>query len=126
VKTLLRLPGNHCRHYCLGHCLQAEHANPGYHAGHTCRVVVHLCQAYDAFLKQADAFDLKEATAWDIWRKRFAVLASQETGCQDHKPGGRNEFPDCAHAQGDVCLLALPACQGQCPDFRPHQEQNQD
>lgn len=123
MSHLLRLPGTACRHFSAGRCLLEEHQNPGWDPAHACRVVTRLCEAYDGFLGRAEAFGLEEASAFAIWSRRFAVLTRQETGCQDYEPGGTDDFPGCSHAKEHVCLLAMPACRGQCPDYAPHHQQ---
>lgn len=117
MTPVLRLPGVNCLHYRLGRCLYEETLNPGYDQALRCQVLTRLQEAYDQFITQADAFGLAENTAAAIWAKRCQSFQAQETGCQDHKPNDTKDFPGCDHAAGDVCLLALPVCTGQCANF---------
>ena len=115
--TILRLPGVSCAHYRLGRCLYEENLNPGYDQGLRCKVLISLQEAYDRFITQADVFNLAEHTAAAIWKKRFQNFQGQETSCQDRKPNDKKDIPGCDHAMGELCLLALPACAGQCERF---------
>lgn len=119
MSTLLRLPGQGCRHYLLGRCYYQEFLNPGYERIYRCRVLVRLQAVYDAFLTQADSFNLEDAAAAAIWRKRFLELCREDTGCQDHKPDDTESFPGCSLCLGDVCVLRLPGCPGRCAEFTP-------
>lgn len=119
MTRLLRLPAADCRHHAMGRCLYEEALNPGYHTAYRCVALLELHGLYDSFLVQADAFGLSENRAAGIWRKRFLEHCRQDTGCQDHEPGGMNAFPDCAHCLGDVCALRLPPCDGRCRHYSP-------
>lgn len=112
--ALTRLPGQGCRHYLSGRCLYEEHCNPGLDEGARCVVLRRLGRAFDAFLLRADNMGLTDAQAGRAWQARFPATLAKEGNCQDYLPGGTTSFPDCAHAAGELCLLALPACPGRC------------
>jgi len=115
--TVTPLPGESCRHYLFGHCLYAEHVNPGLAQAHRCRVLVRLSQAFDDFLLRVDNLSLSEERAARLWEARFPATLAREGNCQDYLPGGTQSFPDCRHAAGDLCLMAFPACPGRCAHY---------
>ncbi|WP_232286142.1 hypothetical protein [Solidesulfovibrio carbinoliphilus] len=114
---LTRLSGQGCRHFLAGRCLYAEHVNPGLEEGFVCVVVHRLGRAFDDFLLRAENLGLGEEEAGRVWQARFPATLAKEGNCQDYLPGGTTSFPDCAHAAGELCLLALPACPGRCGRF---------
>jgi len=115
--TITPLPGTGCRHYRCGHCLMAEHQNPGLAEVHRCRILVRLTRAFDDFLLRADNLSLSEERAARLWEARFPATLAREGNCQDYLPGGTQSFPDCLHAAGDLCLVAFPLCPGRCARY---------
>ena len=112
-----RLPGQGCPHCRAGRCLYEEHLNPGLHENHRCAVLNRLCQAFDDFALRADVMGLPDEQAQALWEARFPATLAKEGNCQDYLPGDTTSFPDCAHAVGDLCLLAFPLCPGRCPRY---------
>lgn len=126
-ENLFRLPGQGCRHYRRGRCLLAEHRNPGLIPENGCRVIDRLGRSFDAFLERADSLSLTEDQAARLWEARFPAILAREGDCRDYLPGGTNSFPDCRHADGELCLLAFPVCAGRCSRFaRPDPENERD
>jgi hypothetical protein len=111
------LPGSGCRHYQVGRCLYEEHRNPGLCLALRCAVLTRLGRAFDEFLLRADMMGLSEDQAGRLWQARFPSTLAKEGDCQDYLPGDRNSFPDCLHADGELCLLAFPVCPGRCRRF---------
>jgi len=119
---IIRFPGAGCAHYLAGRCLYEEHLNPGLDKGLRCERLNKLEEAYDDFLRQADAFELDEDAARKIWEDRFSRLTGQQSDCQDYLPGDNENFLGCVFAQGDLCMKAFPLCAGQCERFIPRAE----
>lgn len=115
--TVTPMPGAGCRHYRSGHCLYAEHQNPGLDQGLRCRIVVRLSRAFDDFLLRADNLSVSEEQAARLWEARFPAALAREGNCQDYLPGGTQSFPDCRHAVGELCLMAFPICPGRCVHY---------
>ncbi len=111
------LPGRQCRHYVRGRCFLEEHRNPGLDQAVRCSVFLRLCEAFDAHVQRSDAFGLDEAAAARIWNERFPRLLDRKACCRDYQPGDSDAFLGCAHAEGDICLRAMPPCPGQCPRY---------
>lgn len=116
-RPLLRLPGAGCRHYAAGRCLYEEHLNPGYDQDVRCEVLSRLVAAYDDLLRRCEAMRLPEKRVAALLNERFAVLSGQETCCHAGPRGATNLLEGCEHAWQDVCLLRLPRCPGQCPNY---------
>ena len=115
-----RLPGTGCRYYNRGRCLYEERLNPGYHEAWRCRVLTAWERAFDDFVDRAEAFDLGQDRAADLWRLRMRRLGPD--GCEAFVPAGQRapvSVVPCAHAQEDLCLLALPECGGRCRRYEP-------
>lgn len=112
------LPGEGCRHYRRGRCLIEEQRNPGLAAGNRCRILERLGRAFDDFLTRAENLSLSEDQAARLWEARFPAALAREGDCRDYLPGDTQSFPDCRHADGDLCLLAFPVCSGRCARYR--------
>ncbi len=119
MARIITFPASGCAHFILGRCLYEEHLNPGYQAGYRCLALERLQKGYDSFLNQVDAFGLDDARASGLWEKRFLELCREDTGCQDHEPDDRKDFPGCRHSLEDICVLRLPACAGRCRNYTP-------
>lgn len=114
---LTRLPGEGCPHCLAGRCLYEEHLNPGLREANRCAVLNRLCRTFDDFVLRADNLGLSDEQAEALWQARFPATLAKEGNCQDYLPGDTTSFPDCAHASGDLCLLAFPPCPGRCPRY---------
>ena len=112
-----RLPGEGCPHCRAGRCLYEEHLNPGLCLANRCAVLNRLCRAFDDFVLRADNLGLTDEQAEALWQARFPATLAKEGNCQDYLPDDTTSFPDCVHAAGDLCLLALPLCPGRCPRY---------
>jgi len=114
---LTRLPGEGCPHCQAGRCLYEEQLNPGLCQANRCAVLNRLCRAFDDFVLRADNLGLTDEQAQVLWQARFPATLAKEGNCQDYLPDDTTSFPDCVHAAGDLCLLALPLCPGRCPRY---------
>lgn len=114
---LARLPGEGCPHCRAGRCLYEERLNPGLREANRCAVLNRLCRAFDDFVLRADNLGLTDEQAEALWQARFPATLAKEGNCQDYLPDDTTSFPDCVHAAGDLCLLALPLCPGRCPRY---------
>ncbi|EPR42172.1 hypothetical protein dsx2_0099 [Desulfovibrio sp. X2] len=114
-----QMPGNACRFYRHGRCLYEERLNPGYNASWRCAVVRKWEEEYDEFVQRAEAFGLEDETAGSIWEKRFQSLLRMDVPCEHFGRGGEYELLKCVHLMGDLCLCALPRCEGVCRRFQP-------
>ncbi len=112
-----RLPGRSCRHYVRGRCFLEEHRNPGFDRKNRCAVFSELAAAFDEHWRRSEAFGLDEAAAARIWSGRFPGLAQRQSCCRHYLPGDNDNFLGCVHAEGDICLRAMPVCPGQCPFY---------
>ncbi len=119
--SLTRLSGLGCRHFLTGRCLYPEHANPGLDQGFVCVILRRLTRAFDVFVARAVMRGLTEEEAGRTWEAAFPATLAKEGNCQDYLPGDTTSFPDCAHAAGELCLLALPVCAGRCFRFLSRQ-----
>ncbi|MEL7638284.1 MAG: hypothetical protein AAGU21_01450 [Solidesulfovibrio sp.] len=119
---LLRLPGHGCRYFHTGRCLYEEHRNPGLHEGFRCSVLLRLGRIFDDFTLRAEQLGLSEEEAGRVWQARFPATLAREGYCRDRPAGDTRAFLDCDKAAGDLCLLALPACDGVCPRFARRQD----
>ncbi len=118
---IMRLPGVGCRHYLAGRCLYEEHRNPGLEERYRCTVLLRLGRAFDAFALRAENLGMTEEQAGRVWQSRFPATLAREGSCRLRPPGDTTAFPDCASAAGDLCLLALPLCEGVCKRFSRQQ-----
>ncbi|GAB6035981.1 hypothetical protein JCM15519_05400 [Fundidesulfovibrio butyratiphilus] len=114
---VLRLPGVNCRHYAYGRCLYEEHLNPGYDQSVRCEALARLVSAYDDFLRRCEALGLSEKRVAELLNERLASLGGQETCCHAGPRGATNLLEGCEHSCQDVCLLKMPRCPGQCPNY---------
>ncbi|QLA16438.1 hypothetical protein [Desulfolutivibrio sulfoxidireducens] len=112
-----KLPGRHCRHFVRGRCFLEEHRNPGLDRKIRCGVFIGLAEAFDAHWRRFEAFGLDEAAAARIWNERFPDLLDRQSCCRHYLPGDNENFLGCVHAEGDICLRAMPVCPGQCPFY---------
>jgi hypothetical protein len=110
-----QLPGRQCRHFVQGRCFLEEHRNPGLDQTVRCGVFLRLCEAFDAHVHRSEAFGLDEAAAARIWNERFPRLIDRDDCCRDYRHGDNDAFLGCVHGEGDICLLSMPPCPGQCP-----------
>jgi hypothetical protein len=113
------MPGDACRFFRQGRCLYEERLNPGYHLSWRCLVLTRWEGEYDDFLQRAEAFRLDDAPAARLWEKRFEGLLREGINCPRFVSGGVGEVLGCSLLFGDVCLAALPACEGVCRRFLP-------
>lgn len=116
-----RLPGNDCHHFVHGRCLYEEHLNPGYNRRWRCSVLLSWEDSYDDFLLRAEAFQLEAATAAGLWEGRIERLVEAAPGCGDFVSGG-DGATGCANAVSELCLAALPVCEGRCRKFTPRED----
>ena len=117
---VLRLPALNCRSYFQGRCLYEEQLNPGLNVRWCCIVLTRWEAVYDEFLDRAESFGLNETTAPRLLRKRFERLAEEAIDCPDFLAVAIEDMPECRHLFTDICLLRLPACAGQCENYRLH------
>lgn len=118
--TLVRLPATGCRSYYEGRCLYEEQLNPGLNTQWRCIVLSRWEAVYDEFLDRAENFGLAESAVAELWRKRFERLAEESISCPDFEAGPSETMPECRRLFTDICLLRLPACSGQCGNYRLH------
>jgi hypothetical protein len=112
-----RLPGYGCRHHCQGRCLYEEALNPGYHQDWRCEVLLRWEDVYEDFLNRVEAFGLDEKDLAELWAKRFERLSQDAVGCPDFSPGLTESVPECFLLAGELCVLRLPQCFGQCQHY---------
>jgi hypothetical protein len=115
-----RLPATGCRSYFQGRCLYGEQLNPGLDSSTRCEVLRRWEAMYDDFLDRAERFGVTEASAPELWRRRFERLAGESLGCPDFASALGVDMPECQHLFADLCLLRLPECQGKCRNYRLH------
>ncbi|EPR31603.1 hypothetical protein dsat_0927 [Alkalidesulfovibrio alkalitolerans DSM 16529] len=116
---LRQMPGNACRFFRAGRCLYEERLNPGYNGSWRCVVVRSWEREYDEFVQRAEAFGLEDDAAGSIWERRFAEMMRAGVACDRFERGGEYELLACVHLMGDLCLCALPPCDGVCGRFQP-------
>ena len=127
-KKLTIMPGVSCEFYVRGCCLRQERLNPGYHRVWRCEYIKRLEEEYDSFVSQADAFNLTQTLAARIWSARLQGLMSGQPICRSFKskdpatdlagPSGEEEYLDCVYYYQELCLTALPPCDGVCQEFK--------
>jgi hypothetical protein len=72
---------------------------------------------YDKLLRQAEAFKLDEKVVSGIWDERVADQRLISMAC-----AGRDaSYPECSALHGDICMLALPECDGVCSKYSPEE-----
>jgi hypothetical protein len=120
--SLRRLPGADCRFHHAGRCLYEEWLNPGLHDGYRCMAVKAWMREHDEFLRRAEAFHLDEPTAAAMWRRKMERLADLERTCPQFRPAGDVHPLECGWRMEDLCLAALPSCQGKCSHFKPMED----
>lgn len=111
-----RLPGTGCTFHLCGKCLYEERLNPGLHKDWRCQVVQDWADDYDKFVDRAEAFNLEIEAVSQMWEDRFVKMMVSKRECPDFHPGGE-EAAGCAHEYGELCHVALPACEGMCRHF---------
>lgn len=116
--ALVRFPAVGCTHYMQGRCLYEERLNPGYHTAWRCVVLARWEAVYDEFLDRAENFGLSEKDLGALWSRRFDRLAEESVPCPDVRAGDAETMPECRHLEGEICVLRLPECSGQCVNFR--------
>lgn len=115
--TLIRLPGEGCRHYHQGRCLYEEQRNPGYDTGLRCRVIARWSDDLDDFYDRAEAMGVEEDNVTGLWHSRFKTMLPEIRACEEFVMG---DHPfRCALLHGLLCLAALPRCGGRCRRYRP-------
>jgi hypothetical protein len=110
-------PGASCDHYRAGRCLYEERLNPGLDVSLRCVAMLACEAAFDGFLAQADNFDLSDGRTVAIWEQRFEKLAAKNPDCELFAPAPGQDFPRCAHFDGELCLMRLPVCPGVCRNY---------
>ncbi|SKA80408.1 hypothetical protein SAMN02745704_01348 [Paucidesulfovibrio gracilis DSM 16080] len=117
MSNVRKMPGNACRYYVAGRCNYHERLNPGYDESLRCRFLVQCEDAFDAFLDRAEAFALSQEQTVAFWNRRFQRLQEEGCFCPDYCYSEDGGDQGCVHGYGDVCILALPKCEGRCRRF---------
>lgn len=82
-------------------------------------MLLNLEKEYDKLLRQAESFRLDEKVVSDLWRVRVSACNTSSEACQ----GRGGNYPDCTALHGDICLLALPECDGVCSHYSPEERE---
>lgn len=117
MPNVRKMSGSHCRYYVAGRCLYSERLNPGYDESFRCRFLILWEEEFDAFLDRAEAFALGQDELAALWERRFERLQNGSRGCDDYRYCESGGDQGCINGHGDVCLLALPLCEGRCRHF---------
>lgn len=115
MSKLSKLPGVGCKYYIQGKCIYEEFLNPGYEDIWRCSILLSIESEYDKLLKQAENFKLDDKIVAGILDCRISSHSSNSQSCQGHD----SPYPECSALHGDICLLALPECDGVCSHYSP-------
>lgn len=113
-------PGRNCVFWDSGRCMREERLNPGLNQDFRCSVLKQWESAFDALIDRVDAFGLDDEQASHIWERRLEAMVRRGAHCRDFELNSSDvdseEAPAiaCVHVHGDLCLLALPRCNGVC------------
>ena len=83
---ILPWPGDGCIHFYGGRCLYDERMNPGLREEWRCTVLTGMLHEYDLFVASADAFELDDAVAATIWRRRMVERMASLERCPGYSP----------------------------------------
>lgn len=118
MSKIAKLPGVGCKFYIQGKCIYEEFLNPGYDDRWRCSVLLSLEKEYDKLIRQAEAFKLDEKVVAGLWDVRMSTCGSGSKICS----GQDAIYPECSALHGDICLLALPECDGVCSHYSLEEE----